>query len=91
MNSQELSLFFDGAISMGNLGIAIFFFRFWNKTRDWLFQGFGWAFVVLTIERVIIFSHAMSGEMQPAVYLARFVAFCLIILSIIRKNVGGRI
>jgi hypothetical protein len=87
-----ISQFLSGAVMMGCIVIAFFFFRFWEKTRDGLFAVFAAAFGVLAVERVLLLITA-SGlatsafeEFRPYVYWVRFAAFMLIIIGIYLKN-----
>lgn len=81
-----LKPFLSGAISMVCLTIALFFFRFWRRTRDRLFLVFSAAFVILMVERILLVSIGTSHEFAPYVYLARLMAFALIIAAIVDKN-----
>jgi hypothetical protein len=73
-----------GAIMVCAWAIALFFLRFWKKTRDRLFALFAPAFLLLGIERVVIVS--ITGETRPFVYLIRLTAFLLILWAIWDKN-----
>lgn len=89
MSRETMGAFMDGLILMGNLGVALFFLRFWRKTRDALFGYFSIAFLFLGLERAVIFILRPPDESAPPVYLIRLVAFLLIISAIIRKNIAG--
>ena len=83
---KELNQFLSGAVMMGYVAIAFFFFRFWRKTRDSLFAVFAAAFTVLAIERVVLLATQPEDEIRPFVYLIRFSAFVLILLGFYLKN-----
>jgi hypothetical protein len=68
--------------------IAMFFLRFWRKTRDRLFLFFAGAFVILMLERIIRAGMEVETEWAPYVYLVRLAAFILIIIAIVDKNRG---
>lgn len=80
--------FFGGAIVFGYCVIALFFLKFWRRTRDVFFGGFALAFLLLGIgrafEAVLRNAHASS----VTVYLFRLLAFGIIIFVIAQKNVS---
>ena len=78
-----------GMITMGFLLAALFFFRFWRRTRDLLFATFGTAFLLLALNQAVVALALLPREEQPYAYLLRLVAFGLLIVAIIRKNVRG--
>lgn len=78
--------FVSGAIMMGYIVIALFFFRYWRRTAESLFGVFAAAFVVLSCERVALLLTTPDDEIRPFVYLIRFSAFMLILLAIFLKN-----
>lgn len=81
-----LKPFLSGAIFMVCFTIALFFFRFWQRTADRLFLAFAAAFVLLMVERVVLVAIDTSHEFAPYVYLVRLFAFVVIIGAIIDKN-----
>jgi len=81
-----LNAFLAGAATVSLLVIALFFLRFWKKTRDRLFLYFSAAFVILMVERLIRAAMIVENEWTPYVYLVRLAAFVLIILAIVDKN-----
>jgi hypothetical protein len=87
MNIAQLS-FLSGAVTMGYLAAALFFAKFWRKTRDSLFVMFSIAFALLALEQVILAWVGSEREEFTYVYLIRFVAFSIIALAIINKNRG---
>lgn len=78
--------FFDGAATVSQLVIALFFLRFWGRTRDRLFLFFSGAFVFLMIERIVRAVMAVQTEWAPYVYTIRLAAFVLIIAAVVDKN-----
>jgi hypothetical protein len=84
--NPELLQFFSGAIMMGYIVIALFFCRYWQRTKESLFGAFSAAFAVLSAERVALLLTSTGSELRPFVYLIRFSAFMLILLAIFLKN-----
>lgn len=80
--------FFAGAIAMGFLVCGMFFFRFWSRTRDSLFLWFGIAFWLLAVGQAVLALTGIPVEERSWLYLVRLVAFLLIIVAILRKNLG---
>jgi hypothetical protein len=76
----------SGAMIMGCLVAALFFLRFWKRTRDRLFAMFAAAFAMMAVNRFILSALAEESEMRVPVYVARLLAFLLILGAIIDKN-----
>ena len=66
--------------------IALFFLRFWSKSRDRLFVMFSAAFAVLAVQRMAIALTHEILEQQAPLYLLRLAAFIVIIVAIVDKN-----
>ena len=81
-----MNQFVSGAIFMGFLVCALFFFRAYKSTGDRLFLSFGRAFGLMTLERLALAALLETQERQPLVYVLRLGAFALIIWGILRKN-----
>jgi hypothetical protein len=81
-----LGTFLAGMITMGFLVAAVFFIRFWRRTGDGLFATFGAAFLLLALNQAVVALALLPREEQPYAYLLRLVAFALLIVAIIRKN-----
>jgi hypothetical protein len=82
----------SGATMLGFFVAALFFLRFWKRTRDRLFLLFASSFALMGGQRaaVLFFSH-MDERTELALYSLRFVAFLVILVAIIDKNrVAGR-
>lgn len=74
---------------MGCLVASMFFFRFWTKTRDRLFAIFGWAFMIMGLERLVLaLTPNFNSEDHAYIYLIRLAAFMLILFGIWDKNRG---
>lgn len=78
----------SGAVGMGYLLGALFFVRFYRDTRDGLFLGFGMAFVLLALNQVLAYD--VPDENRAYIYLLRVLAFSIILVMIVRKNIAKR-
>jgi hypothetical protein len=78
--------FVSGAIAMGFSLAALFFLRFWRRSRDQLFAAFAVAFVLLAANQALGSFIDLGREELGWVWLLRVAAFLLIIAAIIRKN-----
>ena len=78
--------FLDGASCLACAAIAVFFLRYWVLSRDRLLALFGLAFVVLAVNRVGLAVFDADGEAGTFVYVARAVAFALIVAAVVDKN-----
>jgi hypothetical protein len=80
--------FVAGAITAGNLVCSLFFLRFWRRTGDSLFVVFSLAFLLLAVNQGLVVLVGTVDDNTSLIYLLRLAAFALIILAIIRKNIG---
>lgn len=80
----------SGAIIMGYAIAAVHFFKFFDRTRDRLFQLFAIAFVVLAAQRLALALLAADRDAHIYLYGARVFAFLLILYAIIDKNREAR-
>jgi hypothetical protein len=87
---SQLAPLLAGAILAGYLIAGLFFLRFWRRTRDRLFLSFAAAFWLLAINQLLIGLLGSSAEASAPLYLLRLLAFGLIILAIVGKNVSRR-
>ena len=86
---NELAIHFMlGAIVMACVVAALFFLRFWRKTRDRLFALFAAAFTLLAINWVALAFTARDEPFRVALYGVRLIAFVVILLAIVDKNRG---
>ena len=90
MTVASASVFGAGLIAMGFLVAALFFVRFWRRTRDDLFLAFGFAFVLMALNQGLPALLNVPSEEQSPFYLLRLAAFILIIVAIIGKNLKRR-
>jgi len=81
--------FLLGATVMSAAVAALFFLRFFVRTRDRLFLMFAASFALLAIGWI---AQAISrgSEGHPELYLIRLAAFVLIIIAIADKNRAAR-
>lgn len=82
-------LFLSGAIFTAFLVCCLFFMRAYRQTSDPLFRHFGWAFALMTIERLFLALSYQYPERQPAVYVLRLLGFLAIIWGVLAKNAHG--
>jgi hypothetical protein len=80
--------FFSGMITMGFAVCAVFFLRFWRRTRDSLFLVFSIAFLLLALNQALTTLLGLPLEERSWLYLLRLAAFLIIIGAIVRKNIG---
>ena len=80
--------FFSGFQAAAYLVCALFFLRFWHRSRDGLFFAFAFAFVLLSLQQWLIVFLGLSEEDRSWVYVLRLVAFLAIIAAIVRKNIS---
>ena len=81
-----MSLFVSGMTTMGFLVAALLFFRFWHRTKDSLFFYFGASFVILAISQFMVALLSAPSEHQSLVYALRLLAFVVLIVGIVTKN-----
>ena len=84
-----MNVFLSGALMMGQVVAAGFFFRFYRVTRDRLFLLFSLAFATLAVSRVALAMAEAPDEVRPLFYLLRLLAFIVILVAIVDKNRGG--
>ena len=81
-----MSEFLVGIATCASWGVAAFFFRFWTDTRDRFFALFATAFVILSVNWLLVALLQPPSESRPFFYLLRLAAFGLIIAAVIDKN-----
>jgi hypothetical protein len=82
--------FLAGAVTGTYAIAAVFFLKFWRRTRDRLFLSFATAFLLLAANQVVVDGMAVSGERRSLAYLLRVLGFFLILYAIVDKNRRGR-
>lgn len=88
MNTEQVLVFADGALTALSLVAALFFLRHWRTTRDRLFVFFAVAFVGIGASWAAMLWPRL-GEHDALVYGARLVGFVALIVGIIDKNRDG--
>jgi hypothetical protein len=83
---HEFNTFLSGGVMLGFLVAAVFFLRFWTRTRDRLFLLFALAFAVLGAQRFLVLFGPDSDERVVYLYGPRLIGFGLILWAIIDKN-----
>jgi hypothetical protein len=78
--------FFSGFLGAAFLVCALFFLRFWRRTRDSLFLAFAFAFSLLALQQFFSVFLGLPEEERGWIYVLRMIAFLAIIGAIIRKN-----
>lgn len=80
--------FLSGAIMLGFGAAGLFFYKFYRKTDDRLFQYFAVSFWLLACERFLLFILEPVSEHAVYVYLVRLLAYSLIIYAFVEKNIS---
>jgi hypothetical protein len=75
-----------GGLAVGFLVVAAFFLRFWGRTRDGLFLAFSAAFGLMAVNQALPVILSIPQEDRGGIYLIRLLAFLLIIVAVVRKN-----
>jgi Family of unknown function (DUF5985) len=79
-------LFVSGMLMMGFFVLAMFFWCFWLRTRDWFFMLFAVAWMLLGAERLALAVVNAPEEPRAGMYFIRLAAFLLIAGAILYKN-----
>ena len=82
--------FLNGGTMVASLGIALYFLRYWKRTRDRLFLAFAVAFATFAVNRVVLLALDEQSEARTYVYLLRAVMFLVIAAAILDKNTRRR-
>ena len=82
--------FLSGALALGFGVCALFFLKFWKRTREELFLAFALAFLLLGIGQTVLALADIPTEERGSLYLLRLFAFLLILVAIYRKNRRAR-
>lgn len=88
--SADVVSFLAGAVTMGTFVAAMFFLRFWRRTRDRLFLAFAAAFTLLGLNQSLAWYLGAGDELTPFTYLLRVFGFVLILYAIVDKNLSSR-
>ena len=80
--------FLLGIIVTASLTAAVYFLKFWRRTRDPLFMAFAAAFTIEGLNRLTYLFLDSPNEGSPVIYVVRLLAFLIILVAIVRKNRG---
>lgn len=83
---MTLVTFINGVTAAGCAIAGLFFLRFWRDSRDRLFLAFSLAFWILGVGYAVLALVAVATESRVYVFLARLLAFGLILAGIADKN-----
>ncbi len=72
------------AVAFGMIGVC--FLRSWRRHRVRLLLLFAIAFLLLTVERIVLVLANAPDEFRPYIYMIRLAAFLVIIAAIIDQN-----
>ena len=78
--------YLSGAVTLGYLVAALFFARFWKRTRDRLFV----AFALLALNQALAQWLGAADERVGYTYLLRVLGFLLILVAIVDKNISAK-
>lgn len=79
--------FLAGAVTLGHIVAAAFFFSFYRRTRDLLFRGFGFAFLLFALNQALVSWLGADNDRVGYTYVLRVLGFLMIVFAIVRKNV----
>jgi hypothetical protein len=82
--------FLSGAVAMGYITAALFFIRFWQKSRDRLFLAFAVAFALFAFNQCIALWLGDADERIGYTYMLRVFGFMLILAAIVDKNLSSK-
>jgi hypothetical protein len=82
--------FLGGAVAMGFAVAALFFLKFWRRTREGLFLAFSGSFLLLAITQALLTLSGIPTEERSWLYLLRLLAFLLILGAMWWQNRRGR-
>lgn len=76
----------SGALMMTCLSAGLFFFKFWQRSREKLFLRFAVSFWLLGLERLVLGYQGTDVEPRPEIYCIRLLAFLMILFAVVQKN-----
>jgi Family of unknown function (DUF5985) len=90
VNDPFVNIFLAGMVTAGFLAAGLYFARFWARSRDFLFLALTVAFWLMALNEALVALAPPPAAGQSWFYLLRVVAFLLIAVAIVGKNIGGR-
>ena len=88
MKHQILINYLSGIVTAGFLVCGLFFLKFWNRSNDFLFLAFAAAFWLLALNVTVVTLFPASVETRSWFYLIRVLAYLLIVIAIVKKNIS---
>jgi hypothetical protein len=88
--SVALISFLGGAVTLGFMVAAVFFLRFWCRTKDRLFIAFAVAFALLGLNQLAATFLEIGDEATVYAYALRVLGFVLILGAMVDKNLASR-
>ena len=85
-----MSALLSGAIVMACATIGLHFLRFWKSSRDRFFLYFALAFWIMGAQWLHASLAGMGDDYDPINYVARLLAYVLIVCAIVGKNARQR-
>lgn len=82
--------FLGGALAMGFTVAALFFLKFWHRSREALFLAFAASFLLLAITHALLTLTEVPLEERSRLYLLRLAAFLLILGALWWQNRRGK-
>jgi hypothetical protein len=82
--------FLLGVIATACVTAALFFLKFWRRTRDPFFLAFSASFFIEGINRSAVLLLNRPNEGSPVIYVVRFLSLLLILAAILNKNYGHK-
>lgn len=84
---ESLTDFLRGGTMVAFFSIGLFLLRFWKESNDRLFIFFSAAFLLMAVSQLLLLLFlSQSADNAPAIYWIRLLAFLLIIIGIVEKN-----
>jgi hypothetical protein len=81
--------FMSGILGMGFIVSALFFTKFWMRTRDVLFLAFAACFFLLALGQSLTTMLGLPQEERTWIYFLRLAGFSIVIVAIMAKNLKG--
>ncbi|HTV09967.1 MAG TPA: DUF5985 family protein [Candidatus Aquilonibacter sp.] len=75
-----------GFVATASLVAAVFFLRFWTRTRDFLFLAFAISFGAEAVTRTIMALKDIPDTNYSWVFVERLFEYLFILFAILRKN-----
>lgn len=77
-----------GVIATASLVAALYFLKFWRKSRDPFFGAFAASFFIESVNRTAMLLFDKPNEASQWTYLVRLLSLLLILWAILRKNLS---